>query len=25
MPIFEGLGLDDSGAYLAWDGKPIPW
>ena len=25
MTIFEGLGVEDSGAFLAWDGKPIPW
>lgn len=25
MAIFEGLDVDDSGAFLAWDGKPIPW
>lgn len=25
MAIFEGLEVADSGAFLAWDGKPIPW
>jgi len=25
MAIFEALETDDSGAFLAWDGKPIPW
>jgi len=25
MAIFEGLEVEDSGAFLAWDGQPIPW
>jgi NAD(P)-dependent dehydrogenase (short-subunit alcohol dehydrogenase family) len=25
MSIFEALEIEDSGAFLAWDGAPIPW
>ncbi len=25
MTIVETLGAEDSGSFLAWDGKPIPW
>jgi NAD(P)-dependent dehydrogenase (short-subunit alcohol dehydrogenase family) len=25
MDVLDGLGLDDSGGFFAWDGSPIPW
>jgi NAD(P)-dependent dehydrogenase (short-subunit alcohol dehydrogenase family) len=25
LRVLEGLGLDDTGGFFAWDGRPIPW
>jgi NAD(P)-dependent dehydrogenase (short-subunit alcohol dehydrogenase family) len=25
LDIIEGLGIEDTGSFLAWDGKPVPW